>query len=111
MMSRKFIGIVAGLTMIATTNQAAFAYGSMDGRICKPQIDAEIIKLGFDRTKITKTKYQVISGGVSGRLVTGYVAWFSSGICDGSVALSLQSDCSFIDTFTRGQCTVDTLKK
>jgi hypothetical protein len=45
--------------------------------------------------------------GHRGTTVTGYMAWLSSSTCDGSVVLNFHRDCRFIDTFARGNCTLE----
>lgn len=110
MVVRKVAQSVALGAMVAASTLPALAQSKSNPDRCNAQFEAAIDKLGFDRSKITKQRNEVALAGRSGSTVVGYRAWLSSNACEGSVVVSLHSDCGFDTTFTRGGCKEAMLK-
>jgi len=68
--------------------------------------EAAIDRLQIDREKIAEVKTDKLVSGGENLYVTGYLLWMKSNACKGSLVLSLRADCSFLDTFTRGDCSL-----
>ena len=108
---RKLISFLLGLTLIAAMALPASAQHRKSVEPCDAEFDAAIEKLGIDRAKITQTRSETTLTGRNAKNVSGHLMWLSSNACEGSVVIQLQPSCQFIDTFSRGKCTLDALKK
>ena len=79
-------------------------------RHCSNAGEAAIDQLQIDRAKISDVRTDTQFGGRA-RFVSGYHLWLTSNACKGSLVLSLRADCRFIDTFSRGDCSLADFKK
>ncbi len=73
--------------------------------------EAAIDQLQIDRAKISEVKTDTQTSGSENPRVTGYFLWMKSKACKGSLVLTLREDCSFFDTFTRGDCSLADFRK
>ena len=98
----------AALVAATMLTNAANAYTI---RHCTNAGEAAIDQLQIDRAKISEVKTDTQFGGGRARFVSGYFLWLTSNACKGSLVLTLRADCRFIDTFSRGDCSLADFKK
>ncbi len=101
----RFSAVLVAATML--TN-AANAYTI---RRCNNSGEAAIDQLHIDRAKISEVKTDTQSSLDESQHVTGYFLWMKSTACQGSLVLTLRADCGFLDTFTRGDCSLADFRK
>lgn len=101
---------IAALAAFFMTTISAQADIQATGR-CSEAVAPAIAELQLDRSRITAIRNDVVYAGTVGKRVTGVNFWLSSGACEGSLVLVLTYDCRFIDTFTRGACTIDDFRR
>ena len=96
--------------LLATTvlTNAANAYTIEQ---CTDAGETAIEQLQIDRAKISEVKTDRQVSGGDNLYVTGYLLWLKSKSCKGSLVLNLRADCQFIDTFTRGDCSLADFRK
>ena len=98
----------AALVAATMLTNAANAYTI---RRCTSAGEAAIDQLQIDRAKISEVKTDTQTTGSENPRVTGYFLWMKSKACKGSLVLSLREDCTFIDTFSRGDCSLADFRK
>ena len=78
---------------------------------CTNAGETVIDQLQIDREKISKVITDTQTSGFENPRITGYLLWVKSKACKGSLVLSLREDCSFLSTFTRGDCSLADFRK
>lgn len=100
-----FSAVLVAATMLTSATNA-YTIGR-----CTNGAEKAIDQLQIDREKISKVITDTQTSGVETPYVTGYFLWLKSETCKGSLVLDLREDCSFIDTFTRGDCSLADFRK
>ncbi len=98
----------AALVAATMLTNAASAYTI--GR-CTTAGGTAIDQLQIDREKISDVITDTQTTGAENPYVTGYFLWLKSEACKGSLVLTLRADCRFMDTFTRGDCSLADFRK